>query len=110
MEYETELRALVKEELEDYMQNQFRDLAKNVTTDLTNENGNSSIKQSGNGFVYVDNTGIAYALSLFFYHFMSEEGKQNIHIDQILAKLDDHIGDNRKMFEATIQSLRDNEE
>ena len=107
MEKESELRALIKEELDHYMQNHFSELVKYFTTELTNENGNSSIKQSGNGFVYVDNTGIAYAMTLFFYHFMSRDNQQNINLDQILERLDEHIGDNRKMFEDTIQSLKD---
>lgn len=110
MEGETELRALIKEELDDYMQSHFKELLKSFKTELTNENGNSNIKQSGNGIVYVDNTGIAYALTLFFYHFMSKDNQEHINLDQILARLDDHIGDNRKMFEDTIQSLKDNEE
>ncbi|MGP4039454.1 hypothetical protein ACTWP4_06010 [Gracilibacillus sp. D59] len=110
MEHENELRALIKEELDHYMQNHFSELVKHFTTELINENGNSSVKQSGNGFVYVDNTGIAYALTLFFYHFMSENSQQHINLDQILARLDKHIDDNRKMFEDTIQSLKDSDE
>lgn len=108
MEHETDLRALIREELDSYMKDHLLEIAKNFSSVLTNENGNSSIKQSGNGFVYVDNTGIAYALTLFFYHFMSKENQQNINLDEILARLDAHIGDNRRMFEETIQSLTDN--
>ncbi|WP_188206081.1 hypothetical protein [Alkalibacillus aidingensis] len=107
MESEARLREIIKEELDHYMENQMAEMAKRFSTELINENGNSSVKQSGNGFVYVDNTGIAYALTLFFYQFMSEQYQQDIHLDQILTRLDQHVSENRKMFEDVINYFAD---
>ncbi|MBO8155515.1 MAG: hypothetical protein H0Z32_03545 [Bacillaceae bacterium] len=109
MEMNEDLRALIQKEIDHYFRNHMEDLAKHFTAELTNENGNSSVKQSGNGIVYVDNTGIAYAMALFFYHFMSDQFQKNINLEDILARLDEHIGENRKMFEEAIQSLTDTE-
>ncbi|AKG34856.1 hypothetical protein [Paenibacillus durus] len=81
-----------------------------LNADLKNENGNASVKQSGNGIVYVDNTGIAYAMVLFYYHFMDEEHKKAMNIDEILGRLDGIISENRKTFTDVIESLKPSEE
>ncbi|SDM29648.1 hypothetical protein [Sediminibacillus halophilus] len=106
---DAKLRSIIQEEVESYMKNHLADIAKNYSTELSNENGNSSVKQSGNGIVYVDNTGIAYALALFFYHFMADQYKTDINLEDILSKLNEHTSENRKMFEEVIQSISDNE-
>ncbi|WP_153462890.1 hypothetical protein [Sediminibacillus terrae] len=102
---DVKLRLIIQEEVESYMKNHLADIAKHYSTEMTNENGNSSVKQSGNGIVYVDNTGIAYALALFFYHFMAEQYKTDIDLEDILSKLNEHTSENRRMFEEVIQSV-----
>ncbi|ENH96273.1 hypothetical protein J416_11662 [Gracilibacillus halophilus YIM-C55.5] len=109
MAKETELRSMIQEELDHYMKNHIGELAKHFATELTNENGNSSIRKSGNGIVYIDNTGIAYAMTLFFYYTMNEEQQNNIDLHQILSSLQDHVAHNRQSFEETMQSFMEEE-
>jgi hypothetical protein len=102
---ETELKQLIENAVARYV----KQYAENFTAELRNENGNSTVKQSGNGIVYVDNTGIAYAMILFYFHFMPEEYREKMNIDVLFKRLDGIMGENRKIFTETIQSLQDNE-
>lgn len=81
-----------------------------IINDLKNENGNSTVKQSGNGIVYVDNTGIAYALVLFYHQIMSQHYKQTVNIDEILNRLDGLINGNRQVFVDLVNELKPNDD
>lgn len=103
-----EVEQLVEKIVSHHMKQYAENFTGKLMADITTENGNSMIKQSGNGIVYVDNTGIAYAMILFYYHLMDEENRTGINIDGILSRLDGIISENRKTFTDVIQSLKNN--
>jgi hypothetical protein len=104
---EKEVEQMIENLVSKYVKQYTEQFLGQTTAELRNENGNATIRQSGNGIVYVDNTGIAYAMVLFYYHFMPKEYRKEIDIENILQRLDGIIGENRKIFTDAVQLLKD---
>jgi uncharacterized membrane protein YgaE (UPF0421/DUF939 family) len=96
-------KEIIKEIVAKQIEQQMKEFVTKITNETINENGNSSIKNSGNGFVYVDNTGIAYAMILFYKQFIENQNVDSNSYDSILEKLENLITENRKLFKEMIK-------
>ncbi|MCP8615997.1 hypothetical protein [Salirhabdus salicampi] len=106
---EDQIKAYIDQLIEDRVREYVDQMLGPITNDLRNENGNSTVKQSGNGIVYVDNTGIAYALVLFFQYMIGDKMKTNLDAETLMTRLEKQMEDNRNMFEGLIKSLQNGE-
>lgn len=97
---------LIKELVENHVQKYLEQIENNFTAELINENGNASVKQSGNGIVYIDNTGIAYAMLLFYQHFIRKSDDE-MDVESLFDRLDALLDENRKSFKDLIRTLND---
>ncbi|OCA86594.1 hypothetical protein [Bacillus sp. FJAT-27986] len=95
---------LIKDMVEEQVKQYFEQIENNFSAVLKNENGNASVKQSGNGIVYIDNTGIAYAMILFYQYFIGKNDDK-IDIDSLFIRLDALLDENRKSFKDLIKSI-----
>ena len=108
-EQEKELLFKIEKIIDEKISNYLNRLTKESTTEINNENGTASILKSGNSIVYIDNSGIAYAMLLFFYQMMSEKEQKGINIDDLLGKIEERMSKNRRGFEELLSSINDKE-
>jgi hypothetical protein len=106
-EKEQQFLRLMERVVEEKMDKYFARLSKSQITEVSNENGTASILKSGNSIVYIDNSGIAYAMLLFFYHTMSDKEKEAIKVEGILRNIEEKMANNRMKFEELINSLKE---
>lgn len=95
---------LIKEMVEKHVKKYLEQIENNFSAELKNENGNASVKQSGNSIVYIDNTGIAYAMLLFYQYFI-KKNDDKIDIDSLFIRLDALLDENRKPLKDLIKSF-----
>ncbi|MGM9986178.1 MAG: hypothetical protein ACI35O_03015 [Bacillaceae bacterium] len=95
---------IIKDIVAEEIQKHIEKIENKFSAELKNENGNASIKQSGNGIVYIDNTGIAYAMLLFYQYFIGKDDDK-VDVDSLFKRLDSLLEENRNTFKDLIKSL-----
>ncbi|MBE4909428.1 hypothetical protein IMZ08_15355 [Bacillus luteolus] len=108
-ERELEMIQLFEKVVDEKLEKHFNQL-KQSTTEISNANGTASILKSGNSIVYIDNSGIAYAMLLFFYQMMNEKDQKNLDMNEVLSKIEERMSKNRKSFEELISSVKESQE